>query len=67
MRWGEDIPWKEILLLHLAYSLLQIEIASICFGISAFLRKGSLGVGLVLRSYFTFSILLQIYLILQNF
>ena len=43
---GEDIPWKEILLLHLAYSLLQIEIASICFGISAFLRKGSLGVGL---------------------
>lgn len=43
---GEDIPWKEILLLHLAYALLQIEIASICFGISAFLRKGSLGVGL---------------------
>ena len=43
---GEDIPWKEILLLHLAYTLLQIEIASICFGISAFLRKGSLGIGL---------------------
>ena len=43
---GEDIPWKEILLLHVAYVLLQIEIASICFGISAFLRKGSLGIGL---------------------
>lgn len=43
---GEAVPWKEILLLHLAYVLLQIEIASICFGISAFLRKGSLGVGL---------------------
>lgn len=43
---GEAIPWKDILLLHLAYILLQIEIASICFGISAFMRKGSLGVGL---------------------
>lgn len=51
---GEDIPWKEILLLHLAYVLLQIEIASICFGISAFLRKGSLGSALVLRSCYIF-------------
>ena len=38
---GEDIPWKEISLLHLAYYLLQLELAGICFGISAFLRKGS--------------------------
>lgn len=37
---------KEITLLHLAYLLLQIEIAGICFGISAFLRRGSLGAGL---------------------
>lgn len=43
---GEEIPWKEINLLHLAYYLLQIELAGICFGISAFLRKGSSGVGL---------------------
>ena len=43
---GEEIPWKEIILLHLAYFLLQIEIAGICFGISAFLKRGSLGVGL---------------------
>ena len=43
---GENIPWKEINLLHLAYYLLQIELAGICFGISAFLRKGSAGVGL---------------------
>lgn len=42
----EEIPWKEILLLHLAYFLLQIELAGICFGISAFLRRGSLGIGL---------------------
>ena len=43
---GEEIPWKEINLLHFAYYLLQIELAGICFGISAFLRKGSAGVGL---------------------
>ena len=43
---GENIPWQEMILLHLAYLLLQIELAGICFGISAFLRRGSLGVGL---------------------
>ena len=43
---GEEIPWKEISLLHLAYYLLQLELACICFGISAFLHKGSVGVGL---------------------
>lgn len=43
---GETIPWKEISLLHLAYYLLQIELMGICFGISAFMRKGSIGVGL---------------------
>ena len=43
---GEEIPWKEVNLLHFAYYLLQIELAGICFGISAFLRKGSIGVGL---------------------
>lgn len=43
---GEDIPWREIYLLHLAYFLLQIELAGICFGISAFLHRGSLGIGL---------------------
>ena len=42
----ETIPLKEISLLHLAYYLLQLELAGICFGISAFLRKGSVGVGL---------------------
>lgn len=43
---GEAIPWKELRLLHLAYFLMQIELAGICFGISAFLRRGSLGIGL---------------------
>ena len=51
---GEDIPWKEITLLHLAYYLLQMELAGICFGISAFLRKGSIGVGLGLATMMYF-------------
>lgn len=43
---GETIPWEEMLLLHVAFLLLQIELAGICFGISAFLRRGSVGIGL---------------------
>ena len=43
---GEEPAWKEICLLHLAYFLLQLELAGICFGLSAFLRRGSLGIGL---------------------
>ncbi len=51
---GEAIPWKELLLLHLAYYLLQLEIAGICFGLSAFLRRGSigLGIGIAVSLYF---------------
>lgn len=47
---GEPLPLKELSLLHFAFFLLQIEIASVCFGISAFLRFGSLGVGLGLAA-----------------
>lgn len=43
---GEEIPWNEICLLHLSYFLVQIELAGICFGISAFMRRGGLGIGL---------------------
>ena len=43
---GEAIPWKEFTLLHLAYFLLQIELGCVCFGISAFLWKGGMGIGL---------------------
>lgn len=43
---GEEVPWKEVSLMHLSFFLLQVELAGICFGISAFLRKGSIGVGL---------------------
>ena len=43
---GEEIPWKELALVHTASLLMQIEVAGFCFGISAFLRGGSLGIGL---------------------
>ncbi len=43
---GEEIPWKEILRMHIAYLVMQVELAGICFGISAFLRRGSIGIGL---------------------
>lgn len=43
---GEQVPWKELSLMHLAHYLLQLELAGICFGISAFTRKGSVGIGL---------------------
>lgn len=47
---GEEIPWREILLMHLAYLLMQLELAAVCFGISAFLRRGSAGIGLGLAA-----------------
>ena len=43
---GEAIPWKELNLLHFAYFLMQLELACICFGISAFMQRGSTGIGL---------------------
>ena len=47
---GEPISWKELALLHLAYLLLQMELAAVCFGISAFSTRGSLGIGLGIAS-----------------
>ena len=47
---GEDIPRKELLLLHGACYLLQVELACVCFGVSAFLRRGGAGVGIGLAA-----------------
>ena len=51
---GETVPWKEVLLLHTAFYIMQLETAGICFGVSAFVRKGSsgIGVGIAALSYF---------------
>ena len=43
---GEEIPFKEINLMHLSFFIMQIELSCICFGISSFLSKGSIGIGL---------------------
>ena len=51
---GESVPWAEITLLHTAFFLLQVELAGICFGISAFLSKGSLGVGIGIAAFLYF-------------
>lgn len=51
---GETVPWKELNLLHLSYLLLQLELAGLCFGISAFVWRGSLGVGLGLAAVMYF-------------
>lgn len=51
---GEAVPWKELNLMHLAFLLMQVELACICFGISAFLRRSSLGIGLGLAAVMYF-------------
>ena len=51
---GEEIPWKELTLLHLAFLIMQLELAGICFGLSAFMRKGSTGAGLGLAAIMYF-------------
>ena len=43
---GEPLPLRALSLLHLAYLLLQFELSGICFGLSAFLRRGGLGAGI---------------------
>lgn len=47
---GEEIPLKELLLMHGAYFLLQLELTCVCFGISAFLRRGGAGIGMGLAA-----------------
>lgn len=50
----EDINYMKFTLIHLAYLLMQIEIAFICFGISSLSLKGSIGIGLGLAAIFYF-------------
>lgn len=45
---GEFPQWKPFALYHLAQLTMQLEIAGICFGISAFLRKGSGTIGMAI-------------------
>ncbi|MBR6918379.1 MAG: ABC transporter permease subunit, partial [Clostridia bacterium] len=43
---GETVPFAEVILLHTAYFIMHIELAYICFGISAFIVKGGVGIGI---------------------
>lgn len=51
---GEKPDWEKFLLFHSAQILMQFEILCICFGISAFLKKGgtSVGIGVAAVLYF---------------
>ena len=51
---GETPEQPAFLLFHLAHLLLQLEISGLCFGASAFLRRGAMGmsVGVVAVLYF---------------
>ena len=51
---GETPDFQKLFLMFLAYFLLQIETASICFGISAFISRGGIGLGLGLAALFYF-------------
>lgn len=51
---GEPLPWKELLLLHGVYLFLQLELGGICFGISAYLYRGSIGIGIGLAALLYF-------------
>ncbi|NLA77118.1 MAG: ABC transporter permease subunit [Clostridiales bacterium] len=51
---GEKPDWSTLMLLHLAYFILQIEISAVCFEISAFLRRGGVGAGLGLAALMYF-------------
>ncbi len=51
---GETMPLGKFVLIHLCYLLLQVEIALICFGLSAFLRGSAIaiGIGIAIGLYF---------------
>ena len=51
---GEEADIKIFALLFLSFFLMQLEVAAVTFGISAFLRRGSLGIGLGLAAVFYF-------------
>ena len=51
---GGEFSWSMILLFHLAYFLMQLEVACICFGISAFISKFGAGIGIGIAAVFYF-------------
>lgn len=51
---GESAEIKPMVLMFLAYLIMQVETAAVCFGISAFIGGGGLGLGLGFAAMFYF-------------
>lgn len=51
---GERPDWRALWLMHGAYLAMQLQIAAVCFGVSAFIRRGGLGIGLGLAAMLYF-------------
>lgn len=51
---GEDMEGKAFVILHLAFLVMQLEIMSVCFGISAFIRGSGMGAGIGLATVLYF-------------
>ena len=51
---GEKLPATEFFLIHVSFLILQLEIACLCFGISAFVKRAGVGagIGFALMLYF---------------
>ncbi len=50
----ETVPVKTLALIFIAHLLMQIEVATVTFGISAFLKRSGMGIGLGLAAVFYF-------------
>ena len=55
---GEDADWGDLLRYHGALLLMQLEIGAVCFGLSALLRRGGLGLAMGLTALLYFAGLL---------
>ena len=51
---GEEADWGDLLRYHGALLLMQLEIGGLCFGLSALLRRGGLGLGMGLTALLYF-------------
>lgn len=52
---GEAVNWGDLLRYHGALLLMQLEIGALCFGLSAFLRRGGVGLGMGLAALLYFA------------
>lgn len=51
---SEELDIFPFTLMHIAYLVMQLEIAGLCFGVSAFIKNGGLGIGIGLAAMLYF-------------